>query len=66
MIEKHARLCRCYPHLTFEACMFDLTSAQGWAWYNWAVENEMTFAGPMAVRVGLGYVGQEREAKLNS
>jgi hypothetical protein len=40
----------------------EITSAQGWAWFNIAVESEMTINGPVAVRSGLGYIGQEREA----
>lgn len=46
--------------------MFDLTSAQGWAWYNYALENELTVLGPLAVRAEQGYIGQERDKILQA
>lgn len=47
-----------------EFVQFDLTSSQGWAFYNWAVENEMTAFGVAVERDGDGYVAQERKKIL--
>lgn len=44
----------------------EVTSAQGWAWYNIAIESEATLAGPVAVRSGDGYVAQERKAIMEA
>ncbi len=54
---------RCYGWLPeFVDC--EITSAQGWAYYAWAVENELTMFGALAERKGFGYIGQERESIL--
>ena len=53
-----------YPGFTLEFVQFDLTSSQGWPFYNWAVENEMTAFGEVRERVGDGYVAQERKKIL--
>jgi hypothetical protein len=36
-----------------------ITSAQGWAYYNWAMENEMTAFGALYQRKTPGYIQQE-------
>ena len=43
----------------------EITGAQGWVWYNWALENEMTAMGPMVKRVTDGYISQERKNLMN-
>lgn len=45
---------------------FEMTGAQGWVWYNWALENEVTAMGPSYKRTTVGYIGQEREKLLKS
>ena len=64
LLDKHFRLMKTFPGMTLDYVECELTSAQGWAAYAWAVENEVTMAGPLAERKGLGYIGQERERRL--
>lgn len=42
-----------------------ITGAQGWAYYFWALENEMTIWGAAHERRGDGYVAQERKRIAN-
>lgn len=46
---------------THEHVMFDITSAQGWCWYNWSKQNEMTAFGPVYEPSTDSYVAQERK-----
>lgn len=38
----------------------ELTGAQGWVFFNWAVENESSVWGSSIERKGDGYIAQER------
>lgn len=62
-MEKRCRLMRSYgwkPDFVRKG----ITGAQGWVYYNWALENEANVWGA-GVRVkGAGYVKQETERKL--
>ncbi len=42
----------------------EMTGAQGWVWYNWALENEATAMGPAYKRTTDGYIRQERDKHL--
>jgi hypothetical protein len=39
----------------------EITSAQGWVYYNWALENEASVWGDRLDRKSDGYVKQERK-----
>jgi hypothetical protein len=41
----------------------EITSAQGWLWYSWAMENRMTTFGAMFERTSPGYIQQEAKRK---
>jgi len=41
-----------------------ITSAQGWVYYNWAKENEMTVLGANYELKTPGYIGQEKQKIL--
>jgi len=38
---------------------FGMTGAEGWVWYNFAMEDTISAWGPVYKRVGDGYVRQE-------
>lgn len=59
LVEKHARVMKCFPAMTRDDLMHEMTSAESWVWYNWALENEMTAFGPLAERVGDGYLKKQ-------
>lgn len=42
-------------------CRTGISSAEGWIWYNWAREHEMTMMGALWQRSGKGYVAQEAD-----
>lgn len=44
---------------------YEITGAEGWVYYNWAIEHEMTAFGPIFKATTAGYVKQEFEALLN-
>ena len=44
---------------THEHCRKGMTSAEGWVWFYWALENEATLFGSSLERKGRGYVDQE-------
>lgn len=44
---------------SFHHVKFELTGAQGWVWYNFALEDTISAWGPVYKRVGDGYVRQE-------
>lgn len=60
-----------YPQFSLEFVRKRLTTAQGWAYYAWAVQNEASVWGGGLDFKSAGYVRQERErlerekAKLN-
>jgi len=49
-------LTHAYPQFHRDHVLFDLASVEGWAWYNWALENE-----PYSnlERATDGYIAQE-------
>ena len=49
---------------SYEFVRFGITAAQGWAWHNWAMANEVTMMGPVYKMVTDGYVKQERDRIL--
>ena len=63
MLEKGCRLMRCYGW-TWDYVQFEITSAQGWCFYNWALESEMTAFGAIAEVKGDNFIAQERKAIL--
>jgi len=42
-----------------------ITGAQGWVYYNWAMENEQVGFGPLVERTGDGYVAQQKKQILS-
>jgi hypothetical protein len=50
-----------FPSFTLDFVRKRLPSAQGWAYYAWAVENEATALGGGVERTSDGYVKQERK-----
>ncbi len=42
-----------------------ITSAQGWVWYSWALENEMTMFGAAYELKTPGYIKQEADKILS-
>ena len=50
-----------FPTFTLDYVRKRLTTAQGWAYYAWARENEATMLGAGLDRKSSGYVRQERE-----
>lgn len=44
---------------TLDYVKFGMTGAQGWVWYNWAVESLIYAFGPVYKRTTEGYVKQE-------
>lgn len=48
-----------YPTFTSDFIDWELDGAQGWAYYNWARENEVRFWGGGVKNVSPAYVKQE-------
>ena len=57
---------RAYPQWTLEYIRKRLHGGQGWAYYNWALENEVGISGGMLKRKTPGYVNQELWRMLKS
>lgn len=61
LVEKRARLLMAYPSFTLRFIRLELTGAQGWVWYNAAVEHEQMSFGPANKRTTDGYIRQETQ-----
>lgn len=64
--EKVLTVMAAYPQMTEEKVMDDLTGAQSWVYYVWAVEREARMRGVIARRRTPGYVKQQVQQILKS
>jgi hypothetical protein len=62
-VEKRARLMKAYGW-SEKRVAEKLDGAQGWVWFNWALENEASVWGSGIERKGDGYVKQETKRIL--
>ena len=65
LITKRARLMRAYGWSP-DYVRKGITGAQGWVWYNWALENEASVWGVWLERTTPGYVKQEYQKRLKA